>query len=331
MKKIFLEIIEAAINLNRYEVINLVKKLSNDLKKEGKTKDSDYINSIIGNTSTSSVNLINNFLILKEEKNNKEITWKKSEYLEKIINFLKDNEKIYKIGAIKIFIVGRPGTGKTSFVKDIAIILKKKLFSINAANLVSHKLGETQKNIEKLLIDIRRNYLNSIFIIDEFDSLIGSRYRDINDEYQRMIGSFNTFLDALPKGTILFSISNKTDSIDSASLRRFNVSIKMNDISLNIFEDELFNLAKTNEIDFKEEVCKKLLNYKIREVDYSMIEKIITMSIIEDFSIEKSISKILELENIQELKKAKLTLQEIENITSISKSSIQRSLKSAGN
>lgn len=90
----------------------------------------------------------------------------------KMINFLGDHNKIAKIGVINILITGHPGTGKTSFVNDIA----------KSLDLISHKLGETQKNLQKLLIDIRKNYINSIFIIDEFDSLIGSRKREINDE-----------------------------------------------------------------------------------------------------------------------------------------------------
>lgn len=332
MKKVIVDIIEAAVNLNRTTVIELVKKLAVELKKEGKIKDADYITSIIGNTSTVSINSINNeYLVIKKEELSNKIIWENYEPLQKMIDFLGDHNKIAKIGVVKILITGRPGTGKTSFANDIAKLLDKKSFSISAPNLTSHKLGETQKNLQKLLIDIRKNYINSIFIIDEFDSLIGSRNREINDEYQRMIGTFNIILDSLPKGTILFAISNQVNSIDSATLRRFNVNIKMNNISLEIFEKELFSLAILNNINFEKEICRKILTYKKEEIDYSLVERIITESIIYDYSVEKSIVKILNIESIELLKKMGLSLREIEKIVSISKSTIQRGLKNGNN
>ncbi|WP_338974149.1 ATP-binding protein [Spiroplasma endosymbiont of Tricholauxania praeusta] len=332
MKKVIVDIIEAAVNLNRATVIELVKKFAIELKNEGKTKDADYITSIIGNTSTISINSINDeYLVVKKEELSNKIIWENYEPLQKMIYFLGDHNKTSKIGAVKILITGRPGTGKTSFVSDIAKSLDKKLFSISAPNLTSHKLGETQKNLQKLLIDIRKNYINSIFIIDEFDSLIGSRNREINDEYQRMIGTFNMILDSLPKGTILFAISNQVNSIDSATLRRFNVNIKMNNISLEIFEKELFSLAILNNINFEKEICRKILTYKKEEIDYSLVERIITESIIYDYSVEKSIVKILNIESIELLKKMGLSLREIEKIVSISKSTIQRGLKNGNN
>lgn len=331
MKKIYIDIIEAAINLNRTEVINLVKQLADDFKREGNIKDSNYITSIIGNTSTMSINSNKELLVIKKEFLPDKIIWKNSELLQKMTNFLGDHEKVNKIGVVKILIVGKPGTGKTSFVKDVAKTLNMNLFSINATNLTSYKLGESQKNIEKLLIDIKSNYINSIFVIDEFDSLIGSRTKNINDEYQRMIGTFNMILDSLPISTILIAISNQIDSIDKATLRRFNIDIKMNEINLEIFKEELFALAKKNNIRLDKEICNKLLSYKKDEIDFSLIEKILTESVIYECSLEKTIAKILNLESIELLNKIGLTLREIEHITSKSKSSIQRGLKNGDN
>ncbi|BET38210.1 hypothetical protein SAP269_07990 [Spiroplasma ixodetis] len=98
-----------------------------------------------------------------------------------------------------------------------------------------------------------------------------------------MIGTFNIILDSLPKGIILFAISNQVNSIDSATLRRFNVNIKMNNIGLEIFEKELFSLAILNNIKFEKEICRKILTYKKEEIDYSLVERIITESIIYDY------------------------------------------------
>ncbi|BET38208.1 hypothetical protein [Spiroplasma ixodetis] len=68
MKKVIVDIIEAVVNLNRAAVIELVKKFAIELKNEGKTKEADYITSIIGNTSTISINSINDeYLVVKRE------------------------------------------------------------------------------------------------------------------------------------------------------------------------------------------------------------------------------------------------------------------------
>lgn len=61
------------------------------------------------------------------------------------------------------------------------------------------------------------------------------------------------------KEQILFAISNQVNSIDLATLRRFNVNIKMNNISLEIFEKELFSLAILNKFNFEKETCHKIL------------------------------------------------------------------------
>ncbi len=105
----------------------------------------------------------------------------------------------------------------------------------------------------------------------------------------------------------------------------------MNNISLEIFEKELFSLAILNKLNFEKETCHKILVYKKEEIEYSLIEKIITESIIYDYSLEKSLAKILNLESIDILKKVGLTLREIEKIMLISKSTIQRGLKNGNN
>ncbi|WP_425381146.1 hypothetical protein [Spiroplasma endosymbiont of Polydrusus pterygomalis] len=84
MKKVIIDIIETAVNLNRGTVIELVKKLAIELKKEGKIKDADYITSIIGNTSTVSINSINNeYLVIKKAELSNNFIWENYEPLQK--------------------------------------------------------------------------------------------------------------------------------------------------------------------------------------------------------------------------------------------------------
>jgi AAA+ superfamily predicted ATPase len=228
----------------------------------------------------------------------------------------------------RVFIHGKPGTGKTTFVKEISRDIKKEILYVNAQNLISSKLGETQKNLDLLLNDCIKSAGKYIILMDEFDSIIGSRNREIHDEYHRLIGSFNIFLDTLPKNIILFAITNVISHIDEATLRRFNVDILLNEIDLNVFTFQLFNQATLNKIDYNINVSRKLVHINSQSLDYSSIEKIVTNSQIEKCSIETSIAKILSIDDVSKLRKLGLTLDDIAVVKKISKAGVAKILGS---
>ncbi len=80
--------------------------------------------------------------------------------------------------------------------------------------------------------DIQKINSQGIILIDEIDSFLGNRSNTLNDEYKRMIGSFNIMMDSIPIGTStsIIAITNYTDYIDEAIIRRFNVHIELNNV-----------------------------------------------------------------------------------------------------
>lgn len=290
------DIIDLAISLNSDEAIIKLKNYAKTLRGEGKYNDAEYILNILGSkqtVSSSSNNNVDELMILEENFINKEIFNKSSKELKKFVDIIKSKTRLRQLGYLKVILYGKPGTGKTTFVKDIVNLTDRKLYSISASSLVSSLIGQTQKNMELLFKDILKHYKNSIFIIDEFDSVIGSRDEQMNKEYHRMIGSFNLMLDKLLPETILFAITNRIDMIDSATLRRFNVKFHFKSIDIEMFRDRLFKLASERDILFEKSIVNKILNFKNLDLNYAQIEDIISNCLFNKYNLEHAIFQIL--------------------------------------
>ncbi|MEI6682113.1 MAG: ATP-binding protein [Bacteroidota bacterium] len=119
---------------------------------------------------------------------------------------------------------GSPGTGKTMAAQVIAASLKLDLFRIDLSLVVSKYVGETSKNIERLLS--RASNMNLVLLFDEADSLFGKRteIKDAHDRYGNT--DTNYLLQAIESypGIILLA-SNRKSNIDSGFMRRFRYQL----------------------------------------------------------------------------------------------------------
>lgn len=114
---------------------------------------------------------------------------------------------------------GSPGTGKTMAAQVIAATLKLNLFRIDLSNVVSKYIGESAKNIERILSRARN--MNVILLFDEADSLFGKR-TDIKDAHDRYANTDTNYLlqaiESYP-GIMILS-SNRKSNIDGGFTRR---------------------------------------------------------------------------------------------------------------
>jgi hypothetical protein len=114
---------------------------------------------------------------------------------------------------------GSPGTGKTMAAQVIAASLQLDLFRIDLSNVVSKYIGESSKNIERILA--RAKNMNVVLLFDEADSLFGKR-TDIKDAHDRYANTDTNYLlqaiESYP-GIVILS-SNKKSNIDSGFTRR---------------------------------------------------------------------------------------------------------------
>ena len=121
-------------------------------------------------------------------------------------------------GLIGLF-AGESGTGKTMAAQVIAAVLKLDLFRIDLSNVVSKYIGESSKNIERILS--RAKNMNVVLLFDEADSLFGKR-TDIKDAHDRYANTdTNYLLQAIENypGIVILA-SNRKSNIDSGFTRR---------------------------------------------------------------------------------------------------------------
>jgi SpoVK/Ycf46/Vps4 family AAA+-type ATPase len=121
-------------------------------------------------------------------------------------------------GLIALF-TGAPGTGKTMAAQVIANSLQLDLFRIDLSAIVSKYVGETSRNIDRILSKAYNS--NIILLFDEADALFGKR-TEIKDAHDRYANTdTNYLLQAIEDypGIILLA-SNKKANIDTGFLRR---------------------------------------------------------------------------------------------------------------
>lgn len=130
-------------------------------------------------------------------------------------------------GLIALF-AGPPGTGKTMSAQVLAAELGLDLYRIDLSALISKYIGETSKNIERVLSAAER--LDAVLLFDEADALFGRRteVKDAHDRYANAdTGYLLQAIEAWPGFAIL--TSNKKGNMDTAFVRRLRTIIDFPD------------------------------------------------------------------------------------------------------
>lgn len=114
---------------------------------------------------------------------------------------------------------GSSGTGKTMAAQVVAAMLNLPLFRIDLSSVVSKYVGETSKNLERILSQARN--MNAVLLFDEADALFGKR-TEIKDAHDRFANTDTNYLlqaiEEFPGIAIL--TSNKKTNIDTGFVRR---------------------------------------------------------------------------------------------------------------
>lgn len=165
-----------------------------------------------------------------------------SEDIKGVINAINHN-----VGINKFLFEGKPGTGKTEAVKQIARLSNRTLFCVNFDNLIDSKLGQTNKNISTVFQEINSiPYPEKIIILfDEIDVIALDRINS-NDvrEMGRVTSTILRELDRLSdlnKEIVLIATTNLYDNFDKALIRRFDATINFNRYS----KEDLIEIAES--------------------------------------------------------------------------------------
>lgn len=122
----------------------------------------------------------------------------------------------------RLCLYGPPGTGKTAFGHHLANVIDKPLHVKRASDLISKWVGETERNLAEAFRAASDE--GAILLIDEADSFLQDRGRA---QHSWEVTAVNEMLTQMESFDGLFIAStNLVDSLDAASLRRFDFKIR---------------------------------------------------------------------------------------------------------
>lgn len=125
-------------------------------------------------------------------------------------------------GAGRLCLYGPPGTGKTAFGKHIAKTLDRPLLVKRTSDILSKWVGETEKNIAGMFEEAERE--DAVLLLDEADSLLRDRRTARASWEVTQVNELLTQMENFPG--IFICSTNLIDSLDEASLRRFDMKIR---------------------------------------------------------------------------------------------------------
>ena len=127
-------------------------------------------------------------------------------------------------GTIALF-SGPSGTGKTLAAHVIARSLRLDLYRIDLSAVVSKYIGETEKNLERVLSAAERS--NALLLFDEADALFGKRSEvsDAHDRYANIEIAFLLQRIEAFDGVLLLA-TNLPGNLDDAFSRRLQFHLE---------------------------------------------------------------------------------------------------------
>ena len=142
----------------------------------------------------------------------------------------------------RICLYGPPGTGKSAFAKFVAAEIGKNVVVKRASDILGAFIGESEGRIAAMFSEAAE--MDAILILDEADTFLSSR-KGAHRSWE--ISLVNEMLTQMESFTgIFFCTTNLIDSLDEASLRRFDVKAS-------------FSFLKPDHVvRFFEEACLKL-------------------------------------------------------------------------
>lgn len=205
--------------------------------------------------------------------------------LEYFIKEHQSEQKFKELGiplSNRVLFYGPSGCGKTLSATVLAGELNRPLTIVNLGTIVSSKLGETSKNLTTVFKNV--SYNKGIIFLDEFDSI--GKIRDYDQDHGEMKRVVNTLLqlfDFYTKNCIVIAATNQKQMIDSALLRRFDVTIKLDYPETEQVESLVNSILNSSGFAFDDkniaaktiEMCKGISYYTIKQSLLNAIKRTI--------------------------------------------------------
>lgn len=128
----------------------------------------------------------------------------------------------------KILLEGPPGNGKTSLAMALANAINLPIARISCHDVIASHLGESGGNLKDLFRSA--NESPSLLFLDEIDGLSMSRgmsHSAAESERTSITTSLFILLDQMLPQTILVAATNRSQDLDPALIRRFEVRVEI--------------------------------------------------------------------------------------------------------
>ncbi|MCX2716953.1 ATP-binding protein [Helicobacter sp. MIT 21-1697] len=181
----------------------------------------------------SALKVINEHLKLQDKK---EIVLQKSNELPYDMGLINADIDVKKISegiknaqcGARILLYGAPGSGKSEYTKALAKELKKDIICKKGSDLLSMWVGGTEKNIAQAFREAREQ--KAILVFDEVDSFLQDR-SDAQRSWE--ITQVNEMLTQMESFEGIFlATTNFLDTLDTASIRRFDMKISFKSLDV---------------------------------------------------------------------------------------------------
>ena len=126
----------------------------------------------------------------------------------------------------KIFLFsGPPGSGKTKAAQKVAKEIKSDLYRVDLSAVVSKYIGETEKNLSKVLESAQAK--NAILFIDEADVILGKRAEATGSHDRFANIDANYLLQRLEKysGMVILT-TNYKKPLDETLMQKLQILVK---------------------------------------------------------------------------------------------------------
>ncbi len=191
------------------------------------------------------------------------------EEMKEIIDFLKNPQKYYEIGARipkGVLLMGPPGTGKTLLARAVAGEAKVPFFSISGSDFVEMFVGVGASRVRDMFKTAKQSAPCIVFI-DEIDAVGRQRGAGLgggHDEREQTLNQLLVEMDGFGdnSGIIVMAATNRPDVLDPALLRpgRFDRQITMSNPDLKARVEILKVHAKNKKLSPKinlEDISKR--------------------------------------------------------------------------
>ena len=131
-------------------------------------------------------------------------------------------------GSARMCLYGPPGTGKTAFGRYVAQEVDRPLHIVRASDILGPYVGMTEGNLARVFRKARVD--QAVLLIDEVDGFLQSR---ANASRSWEITAVNEMLTQMETFDGIFIAStNRIDGFDAAALRRFDLKLRFNPLSV---------------------------------------------------------------------------------------------------